>query len=60
MTILATDKDQTGIVLLEKDIRTAIKHYDAKAQSVTILLGSMAIRISIHEVQELSLYLATV
>jgi len=60
MTILATDKDQTGIVLLEKDIRNAIKHFDAKAQSVTILLGSMAVRVSIQEVQALSLYLSQV
>lgn len=50
MKIIAVSEDQKGVPLIDKDIRTAIRHFDPVSKEMVILLGSMVVRISKEEI----------
>lgn len=54
MKILVVDKDQLGTLLCEKNVKHAIKAYNRDNQSFVIMLGSMAVEISIEEINNLN------
>lgn len=56
MTIYAVDKDQLGIVLADKNIAHAIRHFDEKTGTITILMDKMAVTITLNEVYKLSMH----